>query len=623
MIRDHHRQGSGSHLEWDVGVLKLAEEQFHALFETAPDAMVIVDESGRIVLVNSQTERLFGFLREELIGERVELLMPARAAALHPAHRTAFAADPHTRPMGSGLDLTARRKDGSEFPVEISLSPMQTDGGILISSAIRDVTERKRAQDALAHQARHDPLTGLPNRILFLDRLEHALARASRSATKLAVIFLDLDDFKLVNDTLGHEAGDLVLVALTPRLCAVLRPGDTVARFGGDEYVILCEDLDDEADAIRIAARAAEACSRPIAVGDHEHLLTASAGVAISDSGQGSPSDLLRDADAAMYRAKARGKGRVEVFDEGMRARLMERIAVESDLRQALRRGQLRVFYQPMVSLTRDEIVGVEALLRWEHPTRGLLEPAEFMQIAESSGVIVPIGEWVIEQACRQAVAWRAARPDRAPIKVSVNLSPRQVARSDIADAVQRILERTGLDPSLLNLEITESVLLEESDAAVIALRRLKSLGVGLILDDFGTGYSSLSYLRRFSIDALKIDPSFVGGLGRGAGDVEIVNAVLSMARALDVGVIAEGVETADQLERLRSNGCVYAQGYLFSKPVSADRLAEFLHDPDSFGPRAERGESGIEELARLVGRIGGMEQHDAEPHAATARGRD
>jgi diguanylate cyclase (GGDEF)-like protein/PAS domain S-box-containing protein len=561
----------------DITSFKLAEEHFRALLETAPDAMVIVDEAGRIVLVNSQTELLFGYPREQLIGERVDLLVPERFAYAHPGHRAKFAEDPQPRPMGSGLDLYARRKDGSEFPVEISLSPLRTSDGMLVSSTIRDVTERKLAADALAHQARHDPLTGLPNRTLFLDRLEHGLARSRRSGAKLAVLFLDLDDFKIVNDTLGHDAGDLLLVALTPRLCAALRPGDTVARFGGDEFVVLCEDLDSEADAVQIAERVAEACGRPITVGSHEHLVTVSVGVVIAQAGDGTPTALLRDADAAMYRAKARGTGRVEVFDEGMRARLIERIAIESELRLALRRHELRLFYQPVISLARGEIVGVEALLRWQHPERGLLEPADFIHVAETSGLIVPIGEWVIAEACRQAAAWREARLDRPPVRMSVNLSPRQVARSDVADAVARILEDTGFDPSMLDLEITETILLEEADASARALRSLKAVGVRLVLDDFGTGYSSLSYLKRYTIDALKIDQSFVAGLGRESGDGAIVKAVLGMASALDVGVTAEGVETADQLARLRANGCAYAQGYLFSPPVPAEEMPELL----------------------------------------------
>ena len=563
----------------DVTAFKLAEDRFRSMLETAPDAIVIVDESGHIVLVNSQTERLFGYSREDLIGAMVELLVPERFASGHPDLRNTFAADPHPRPMGVGLDLYARRKDGSEFPVEISLSPLETENGRLFSGAIRDVTERKLARDALAHQARHDSLTGLPNRSLLIDRIEHAIDRSRRSHSLMAVLFLDIDDFKLVNDTLGHEAGDLLLVEMTPRLRAALRPGDTVARFGGDEFVVLCEDVASEADAMLIAARIASACSRPVMLGPHQHLVTISVGIVVVQNGFSTPTGLLRDADAAMYRAKAMGKGRIELFDEGMRERLLERIAIESDLRHALLHQEFRLRYQPVISLDQGGIVtGVEALLRWQHPTRGLLEPAEFMQVAESTGLIVPIGEWAIEEACRQAADWRDARDEgQPPLSMSVNLSPRQIARSNIVSAVASILERTGLEAGLLDLEITERVLLEDAEASAGALRDLKAIGVRLVLDDFGTGYSSLSYLKRFTIDALKIDRSFVDGLGEDAENGAIINAVLGMARALDVGVTAEGVETRQQLASLRGSGCAFAQGYLFSQPIHADDVPDLV----------------------------------------------
>jgi diguanylate cyclase (GGDEF)-like protein/PAS domain S-box-containing protein len=562
----------------DVTAFKLAEERFRSLLETAPDAMVIVDEGGRIVLVNSQTERLFGYAREELIGEVVELLVPERFAPGHPDHRKTFASDPHARPMGGDLDLLARRKDGSAFPVEISLSPLQTEDGRLVSSAIRDVTERKLARDALAYQARHDSLTGLPNRGLFLDRLEHAIDRAKRSHSTLAVLFLDIDDFKLVNDTLGHEAGDHLLVEMTPRLRAALRPGDTVARFGGDEFVVLCEDLSSEEDATAIAERIAFACSRPVTLGPHQHLVTISAGVVLAARGTSTATDLLRDADAAMYRAKAAGKGRVELFDLSMRERLMERIAIESDLRHALDRGEFRMHYQPVISLCDGEIAGVEALLRWEHPQWGLLRPAQFMQVAESTGLIVPIGEWAIEEACRQAAAWRDIRgAGEPPLSVSVNVSPRQIARSELVSSITQILDRTGLEANLLDLELTEHVLLDDADASAKVLRELKAIGVRLVLDDFGTGYSSLSSLKRFTFDAIKIDRSFVDGLGHDLENGAIVNAVLGMARALDVGVTAEGVETPEQLARLRASGCAFAQGYLFSQPIPPDDVPELV----------------------------------------------
>ncbi len=551
----------------DVTAVKLAEERFRSLFETAPYGLVVVDGEGEVVLANSETEQLFGYSRMELIGKAVEELVPGGA---NPWYRQPL----QTRE----LERQAQRKDGSRFPVEISLTTLRTEEETLVSAAIKDVTERTLAAEELAHQASHDPLTGLPNRVLFLDRLDHALRRARRSGRNLAVIFLDLDDFKLVNDTFGHDIGDLLLLGLTPRLRAALRPGDTIARFGGDEFVVLCEDLNGEADALHIADRISDACREPVVVGGRAHAITVSAGVVlVVDPLSANPSSVLRDADAAMYRAKAGGKGRIEMFDEVMRARLIERFGIESQLRRALERDELRLYFQPVVSLRSGQVVAVEALVRWQHPERGLLEPAEFIGVAHSSGLVAQIDEWVIEQACHQAATWQDRDSDREPIHVSVNVSPRRVVRSDVASMVAKKLESSGLDPKLLELEITENTLLEDADACARSLRELKALGVRLVLDDFGTGYSSLSSLRQLTIDALKIDRSFVEGLGRDGEDGAIVNAVLSMADALDVGVTAEGVETDDQLARLREQGCEFAQGFLFGRPAPAERVATLI----------------------------------------------
>ncbi len=552
---------------------RLAEERFRALLESAPDAMVIADERGDIVLVNSQAERLFGYPRAKLIGRPVALLVPDWAPGT---------ADEEPLPA-AGLDLVAWRSDGVEFPVEVTRAPLQTADGVLVSSAIRDTTERRQAARQLEHQALHDPLTDLPNRALFLDRLEHALARSRRPGTSLAAYFCDVDDFKNVNDSLGHETGDELLVALPPRLRQALRAGDTIARFGGDEFVILCEDLASEAEAVRIAERIAEAFALPFELDGRPHHLSVSVGVVYVTGGRASASEVLRDADAAMYRAKAGGKGRFELFDARMRAALVARLQTEADLRGALAGGELRLLYQPMLSLERDAFVGAEALVRWQHPSRGLLAPADFIGVAEDSGLIAPLGAWVLNEACRQAAAWAAEAEATGvhgpafgppPRTVSVNLSPRQLSHSDVPALLERALEESGVDPALIELEITESVLMEQSAAALATLRRLKELGVRLVLDDFGTGWSSLGYLKRFPIDALKIDREFVDGLGTEAEDTAIVTAVLSMAAALELDVIAEGVETEAQLAWLREHGCGYAQGFLLGRPVAADELA-------------------------------------------------
>ena len=574
----------------DVTELQLAQERFRDLLEAAPDAMVIVDEGGRIVLVNGQAERLFGYTREELIGEEVEILIPEAKRGLHSKNRDRYVADAHPRPMGIGLDLAARRKDGTEFPVEISLSPLRTAEGVLISSAIRDVTERKLAAERLEHQALHDPLTDLPNRVLFLDRLDHALERSRRTGAKLAVYFCDLDQFKKVNDSLGHEAGDRLLIALPARLRRALRSADTLTRFGGDEFVILCEDLSSELDAIAIAERIAEAVARPFEIEGRTHHLSVSVGVVFVEGGTAGASEVVRDADAAMYRAKSMGPGRYELFDAAMRARLIERIETETGLRDAIRDGDLRLHYQPMLSLETDELIAVEALARWEHPERGLLGPDVFIDVAEESGLVVPLGEWVIDEACRQLAAWQQAPAGTRPAWVSINLSARQVADSKVVQVVASALERHRLDPSSVSLEITESALLADNAASHQAVEELKRLGVRLVLDDFGTGYSSLSYLKRFPIDALKIDRGFIDGIVKEEGDTAIVAAVLSMARALRLGVVAEGVENESQLAWLRSHGCDYAQGYLISPPVPPEEVVHLRPwRPDPHAKRRHR----------------------------------
>jgi diguanylate cyclase (GGDEF)-like protein/PAS domain S-box-containing protein len=435
--------------------------------------------------------------------------------------------------------------------------------------------ERKKYEAKLAHQAHHDPLTGLPNRALFLEFLQLAIARARRYSSMVAVLFLDLDRFKLVNDSLGHDAGDELLVALSQRLRGVVRPGDTVARFGGDEFTVLCEDLPAagaRGHATDVAERLLHVIEQPFPLDGEEQYLSASIGIALAGPGTERPEGLLRDADAAMYRAKERGKGRWELFDEVMRATALERLETENALHRALDRGQLRVHYQPVMSLREQSCIGAEALVRWAHPERGLLTPMQFIDLAEESGLIVPVGQWVIEEACRRSRQWRA---EHGPsFVVSVNLSGRQLWNPELAQNVTAALDRTGSDPAGLCFEITESVLMDDVDTTIGAISALKGLGVTLSIDDFGTGYSSLGYLKRFPVDAVKVDRSFIDGLGADPEDSAIVAAVVSLGHALGLTVIAEGVETDRQLAELRALGCDAAQGYLFARPGPADDLA-------------------------------------------------
>ncbi|HEU4905895.1 MAG TPA: EAL domain-containing protein [Solirubrobacterales bacterium] len=450
------------------------------------------------------------------------------------------------------------------------------------ANVLADALERHSADEALRHRVLHDSLTGLPNRLSFVDSLRDALRRSVASGSPVGILFLDLDHFKLINDSIGHHAGDELLRAVAPRLRAHLRPGDLVARFGGDEFGILVDRLADEDEALAIADRVARAFSEPYSMGGADHFVSASIGIAIARPRGSEPADpelLIRDADAAMYRAKERGRGRCELFDAEMRAHALRRLETERELRYALDRDELELHYQPVVALGDGEIVGLEALVRWNHPQRGLLDPGEFVSVAEDSGLIESIGRWVQETACRQALGWHELRPDHRPLDVAVNLSARQVAHRDLATTVREILTRTGLDPVNLRLEVTESVLVEESATATRTLEELSEIGVRLVLDDFGTGYSSLAYLNRFPFDALKIDRSFVEGLGIEQERTAIVEAVVGMARALSLDAIAEGVESEAQLSELRRLGCDFAQGHLFSRPLAPEKVTSLLRE--------------------------------------------
>jgi diguanylate cyclase (GGDEF)-like protein len=448
--------------------------------------------------------------------------------------------------------------------------------GALLGRSINYAIERKRAEMELAHQAMHDGLTGLPNRTLFMDRLKHAIARADRHEALVGVMFLDLDGFKLINDSLGHDAGDRLLAALADRLREVLRTSDTAARFGGDEFTLVCEDVSSESDVIHIAERILSAVDAPFELENERLFVTASMGIVTTEGRDEDAESLIRDADAAMYRAKERGAS-WELFDDGMRSRMKERMGAETALRKAVAREELRILYQPQVDIRTGEIFGVEALLRWDHPERGLIEPDEFIWLAEETGTITEIGAWMMEQVCLQASRWRAVSLDGSVPQIAVNLSGRQHRDPNLVTIVKRALEESGTEPSTLCLEINESVVMKDVDSALDTLRSLKDLGVKLSIDNFGTGYSSLSCLKRFPVDMLKVDRSFVAGLGHDPEDAAIVAAVISLANSLGLLVIAEGVETAAQAAELRVMGGHAGQGFYYGRPRPSEAIAALL----------------------------------------------
>jgi diguanylate cyclase (GGDEF)-like protein/PAS domain S-box-containing protein len=550
--------------------LREAQERFRSAFEYAPIGMALISIDGRLFRVNRALVQILGRGESELLtSSLLELCHPDDREVCRESVRRLFAGVTQS----TQLEQRFLHHDGHPVWVSASASLVRdvNDQPMYIVCQVEDIRERRASGEALAHQAAHDPLTGLPNRLHFVERLGRELTRAEHKRERLAVLFLDLDRFKVVNDSLGHSAGDRLLVSVADRLKATMGPSDVVARFGGDEFVILCNEVTSEETVELIAERIADAIARPVALMEGEVFVTASIGIALSGTAADSPETLLRNADAAMYRAKERGRDRAELFDAREHHRAVDDLRTGNALHRAIERGELRVHYQPMMSLDTGRLFGFEALIRWEHPERGLVPPMEFVPLAEETGLIVPLGVWALEQACQQAVRWHEQSPDAPLLSMSVNLSPRQLAEPALPNDVARVLHDTGIPPSSLWLEITESTLMRDAESALSALGALQALGLHLAVDDFGTGYSSLAYLERLPVEALKIDRSFTEGVGRRKDSTAIVGAVVGLARALRLSTVAEGIETPEQFQQLRALGCEVGQGFLFGPARPAE----------------------------------------------------
>ena len=573
----------------DISVRKAAEDhlaqmegRYRGLLEAAPDAMVVVNEDGDIVILNLQAEKQFGYRRDELLGQKVTNIIPVGFAERLIADSTRTAAEALAQQIGTGIELTAVRKDGTAFPIELMLSPLESAEEILVTAAIRDISARKAAEaEALtmtlqmAHSAEHDFLTGLPNRMLLNDRVGQAIVRAERHTNKVAVLFLDVDGFKHINDSLGHSTGDKLLQSIAGRLRGCVRASDTVSRQGGDEFVVLLSEVEQEEDTAILARRMLQEVMRPHTINRQDLHITASIGVSVYPDDGMNAETLIKNADTAMYQAKEKGRQGYQFFKPAMNVRAVERQSIEEGLRRALERRELVVHYQPKIDLAMGAITGAEALVRWNHPTRGLVPPGQFISVAEECGLIRPIGAWVLREACKQTRAWADA--GLPALTMAVNVSAMEFRDDAFLDGVFATLSETRLDPHQLELELTESVLVKQADTAASILQTVREKGVKVAIDDFGTGYSSLSYLRKFPVDALKIDQSFVRQISNGGDDTIIVTAIIALARSLKLRVVAEGVETAAELAFLHERQCDEVQGYYFSKPVPPHQFASLL----------------------------------------------
>ncbi|HEV8424303.1 MAG TPA: EAL domain-containing protein [Actinomycetes bacterium] len=565
--------------------LRASEQRFQALVQHSSEVVILVDSDASVEYVSESMSRVFGYSEADLLSRPLTRILEAEAAA----RLREGLGDVAERPYGVlELELPLRHRDGHLCTVQVTITNLLDNpsvGGLVLNT--RDISERRQLEDQLVHQAFHDSLTTLANRALFKDRVDHALLRTKRQTPSVAVLFVDLDGFKEVNDSLGHAAGDRLLIQVAERLHSCVRPSDTVARFGGDEFAVLIEDASDDIDVTAVAERVLEGLRQPFVVNGRELHVRGSMGIARMESDVEGADQLLRNADLAMYRAKAAGRGGYERYDPEMHTELVQRVQLEADLRRALEDGDLFLNYQPTFDLASGQLVGAEALARWHHPTRGLVPPTEFIPLAEASGLIRPLGAWVLHEACRHAAEWQRASSQRdKPLALSINLSGRQLQVPEVVDDVAQALQESGLQPESLVLEMTESVLMDDSENVLAILRRLKQLGARLAIDDFGTGYSSLSYLHRFPVDMLKIDRSFVERLSHASDNAELARTIVRLGQSLQLVTVAEGVEDSAQFLALRRMGCDVGQGYYFGRPMGSEEIGRLLGDDLPTPPR-------------------------------------
>lgn len=562
-------------LEEIARISRQSEVRFRALVQNTSDVILIISPEGRISYQSPAAENAWGYALDELVGQNIAALIPPGDNAAYQEISRQLLLTPGS---SASTEIRFGTSDGSWRSAALSLTNLLDEPGVGgLVATIHDITERKSFEDQLTRHAFYDSLTGLPNRLLFRDRLNQSLARVGRRHGNAGLLFLDLDHFKQINDSLGHGVGDELLELAARRLSQCVQGKDTVARLGGDEFVILLDDLTHDDEAVSLADGILASFRQPFRLNERDYVISISIGIVVRGADHGGAENMLRDADIAMYHAKTNGGARCAIFEPAMHTDGLARLELENELREAIDHGQLLVHYQPIVELAGARICAVEALVRWQHPLRGLISPVDFIPLAEQTGQIVSIGRWVLEQACHQGAAWHIECPRSPPLTISVNLSLRQFQDPRLLEDVRRALLQSGLAPACLQLEITESAIMRDVESTISTMKQLKELGIQLALDDFGTGYSSLACLKRLPLDVLKIDRSFVNGIGVGRADQAIVKTIISLAKSLNLSTTAEGIETGDQSALLRDWACEHGQGYHFSRPLSSDDFANLL----------------------------------------------